>query len=95
MKKSEELLQVAVIACLLGETFASKLYNKMRIRDDRHIQEWLTIGSWAVLFFNKYKKTNWEEALDKGIKPMSSEIKVIENIKDAVLDFGYFKLDEY
>lgn len=95
MKKSEEMLQVAMIAVIMGETFAKKLYDKMRLRDDRHIPTWLTIGSWAILFFNKHKKTNWDETLDKGMIPMSSEIKSIENIQDAVLDFGYVKLKEY
>jgi len=95
MKKHEEIMQVAMIAVVLGETFSNRLYNKMRLRDDKHIPVYITIGSWAVLFFNKHKKTNWENLLHNEVLPISKEIKSIENFQDAVLDFGYAKLLEY
>ena len=95
MKKQEQLLEVAMIAVILGDHFAEKLYLKMQERGTGYVSTFETIGQWAVEFYNKHKKTNWEQVLEDGMKPLSREMSSVICYDDAVIDFGFYKLDKF
>jgi hypothetical protein len=95
MKKQEQLLEVAMIAVVLGDHFAEKLYVKMQQNGTGYVSTFEEIGAWAVEFFNKHKKTNWEQALEEGMKPMSKEMLSVICFDDAIIDFGFYKLNKF
>jgi hypothetical protein len=95
MKKQEQLLEVAMIAVILGDHFAEKLYLKMQERDTGYVSTAETIAQWSLAFYKKHKKTNWEQVLEDGLKPLSKEMSSVICYDDAIIDFGFYKLDKF
>lgn len=95
MKKSQELAEVAMIAVILGDHFTEKLYEEMQKRGTGYISTVEEIGKWAVEFYRKHRKTNWENALENEMKPLSKEMKSVICYDEAILDFGFFKLNQF
>ena len=93
MNKQEQFLEVAMIAVILGDHFAEKLYSKMQERGTGYVSTFETIGQWSVEFYNKHKKTNWEQVLEDGMKPLSTEMQSVICYDDAVIDYGFYKLN--
>lgn len=95
MKLKQQLHEVAMIAVILGDHFAEALYTKMQELGTGYVSTFEEIGHWAVEFFEKHKKTNWEDVLDEGMKPLSKEMTSVICYDDAVIDFGYYKLGQF
>lgn len=95
MTCEQQLLEVAQIGVILGDHFAEKLYKKMQEHGTGYVSTFEQIGCWAVEFFKKHKNTNWEEALENELEPLSNEMTSINCFDDAVIDFGHYKLSHF
>lgn len=95
MKKTKELLELAMIGVILGDHFANKLYEKMRQKGTGYVSTAETIAEWSVNFYIKHKNTDWESVLENGMKPLSNEMSSIISFDEAVIDFGYYQLNKF
>ena len=95
MINSKQLSEVAMIAVILGDHFTAKLYEKMKLDGKGYISTSEEISVWSILFFNMHKNTNWEKVLENGLKPLSIELSSIECYDEAIIDFGFYKLNQF
>lgn len=95
MKNSNQLLEVAIIATILGDNFTEKLLEKVKQQGAGYFSTVEIIAEWSVIFFTNHKKVNWEEVLEKGMKPLSKELSSIISYDEAIIDFGYYKLSKF
>lgn len=95
MKKTKQLLELAMIGVILGDHFADKLYEKMRQKGTGYVSTAETIAKWSVNFFAKHKNTDWESVLENGMKPLSNELSSIISFDEAVIDYGYYQLNKF
>lgn len=95
MTIKEQLQEVGMIAAIIADHVTKELYEKMQQKGTGYISTVETIGEWAVEFFVKHRKTNWEEVLEIGMKPLSNRMQEIICFDDAVIDFGYYKLNQF
>ena len=95
MKKSNQLIEVAVIATILGDNFTEKLLEKVRQKGAGYFSTVEIIAEWSVIFFTNHKKVDWQDVLEKGMIPLSKELSSIMSYDEAIIDFGYYKLSKF
>lgn len=88
--KNEQKIELAQIAAIMSDHICDKLHEKM---GTKYTDATFTIALWALEFFNKHKRTNWEKALEAPMKPLSKAGQQIICWDDAVVDFANFKLE--
>lgn len=91
----QEIKDVAMVSAIIADHITKKLYEQVQKQGHGYIVTMETIAEWALEFVKKHKNTNWEDALEKGIKPLSNTFGEIICWDDAVIDFAFFKLKEF
>ncbi len=82
-----------MVCAIISDNIMKQLYEKQQ---QGYIQAAATIADWSEEFENKHKKTNWEDALEKGMKNLSKYFKSeIICWDDAIIDFAHYKLENY
>ncbi|MEI6487727.1 MAG: hypothetical protein WCP52_02125 [Bacteroidota bacterium] len=92
MEIKEQIRETAFIATILGDHFVDQLYPIMQERGTGYISTAEEIVNWSLEFFDKHNETNWEDVLENGMSPLSTEMQSIICYDDAIIDFGYWKL---
>ncbi len=95
MKTQERINEVGMVAAIISDHVMKRLYAEMQKRGTGYISTVEKISEWAQEFVEKHKKTNWEDALEKGIKPLHPKSNEIICWDDAVMDFSNYKLEQF
>lgn len=95
MKTQERINEVGMVSAIISDHIMKHLYAEMQKRGTGYISTVEKISEWAQEFVEKHKKTNWEDALEKGIKPLHPKSSEIICWDDAVMDFANYKLEQF
>lgn len=87
--------ETTMVAAIISDAIMQKLYEAVQANGSGYITTVDLISDWAIEFAKKHENTNWEDALEKGIKPLSNFLSEIICWDDAVMDFAHHKLNEY
>jgi hypothetical protein len=92
--KKEQAHEVGMIAALMfaeitPDRFYEKLGSLMGI-----IGYMDMVSNWALEFFEKNQKTNWEEIIENGAKPLSQHVKSVSCWDDAIIDFAWWEFEK-
>jgi hypothetical protein len=96
-KELEHIQEVGAVSAIISDAILQQFYEKAQIG---FINTAYTIADWAIEFIKKHKRTNWEKVQDKGMKPLSKYFKSEEGGEvicwdDAVIDFAWYKYEQY
>ncbi len=94
MNKKEFAKEVGMVGAIMADGIFEKLYKVCQENGTGYISAAEIISGWAVEFVLKHEKTDWEEMLEMGIKPLSNEIKSVICWDDCVFDYSHFKLEQ-
>lgn len=93
MTFTKKTFGIAIFAVILGKHFSTKLQQKWLGRGtDNSTNEEIAI--WAIDFYDNYKNRYCWKRIENGIKPLSNHCCTIDNLEDALVDFGYYKLNQ-
>lgn len=95
MTPEQFIKEVAMVSAIISDTVLQKLYPEVQKNGQGYISTVELIGDWAIEFAEKHKDTNWEDALENGIKPLTKFLPEIICWDDAVMDFAVHKFEEY
>ena len=94
MTKTEFGKEVGMVGAIMADSIFEKLYEVCQQNGSGYISAAEIISGWAVEFVLKHEKTDWEDALEKEIEPLSKEIKSVICWDDCVFDYSHFKLEQ-
>jgi hypothetical protein len=99
MKAKDIQKEIGAISVIISTEIFEKLYEIFKSRGaGGFIDVSYEIANWAIEFEKKHRKTNWEDLLETGLKPISKAFqeKNYEIIcwDDTILDFANFKLEQ-
>ena len=94
MTHQEEIKEVAMISAIISDHINKQLYEAKEIG---YIAVVDLIADWSIEFLEKHKDTDWVNIFENGIelKPLSKSISSIICWDDCIVDFAYFKLENY
>lgn len=95
MKTQERIAEVGRVAAIISDHIMKRLYAEMQKRGTGYLSTVDKISEWAQEFVEKHKKTNWEDALENGIKPLHPKSSEIICWDDCVMDFANYKLEQF
>ena len=95
MKTQDKIKEIATISAIMANQLTGEMIDKMLYLNSGYISTMEAVAGWAVEFFEKHKKTNWEKVLGDSLKPMSDKMTEIICWDDAIIDFFYFKVSKY
>jgi hypothetical protein len=92
--KKEQVHEVGMIAALMfaeitPDRFYQKLGGTMGVIGFMDL-----VSSWALEFFEKNKKTDWEDVIMNGAKPLSQHIKLVSCWDDSIIDFAWAEFEK-
>lgn len=93
MKDMAFIKNVAMTASLMAEHVSEKLYLHLHSVGHGYVATHEQIAEWALCFEKKHRNTNWDEVLEREMKPLSSEVDSIFSKDDAVIDYACYKME--
>jgi len=93
MKKADYIRDIGMASAIISDSIMKKLYAAVQKQGQGYVFTVELISEWAKEFVDKHKTTDWEDALEKGIAPLSKYLKSIICWDDAVMDFAHYKLN--
>lgn len=95
MTLEQKIKEVGMVSAIISDHIMKRLYAEMKKRGTGYISTVEKISQWAQEFVKKHEKTNWEDALENGIKPLHPKSSEIICWDDAVMDWAQYKLAEF
>lgn len=97
MKVKQYIKEIGMIAAIISDHITNELYDLHQKKGEGYISTVETISNWSLEFLEAHKRTNWEEVLDNTLKPKSKKWGSNSIIcwDDAVIDFAYYKLENF
>lgn len=93
-KEKEFILEVGRVAAIIADTILKDLYPIIQSKGAGYIATVDLISEWACEFVETHLNTNWEQALEDGLKPVSNKVSEIICWDDCVVDYAYHKLTQ-
>ena len=98
MNVKQYIREVGMIAAIISDNIMKQLYEET---GNTYLMAVEKISDWALEFLEEHKRTDWEKVLEENtLKPKSEQwskggISSIICWDDAVIDFAYYKLEQF
>jgi len=98
MTPKQYIREIGMIAAIISDNIMKELYEET---GNTYLVAVEKISDWALEFLEEHKRTDWEKVLEEStLKPKSEQwskdgISSIICWDDAVIDFAYYKLEQF
>ncbi len=97
MKLNKRSFCIGMVSSILTNHFEEQVFLKAQSRCvDFAFPSTAEIFSLWSIEFEKYftkKFKRWDYQLEKGIQPLSWQVREIKNLENLIIDFGYHKFN--